>query len=125
MKVGKLTYMPLIQGIYFFITLVWPVIDIESFMKVTGPKTDVWLVKTVSVLLLPYSIICLWAGFNFKRISKLIIVTMVLTCLGLAFVEFYYYFNGTIKWVYAADAVLQLMFSIWWISIGLKKIRNY
>ena len=124
MKVVKLTYMPLIQGIYFFITLAWPVIDIESFMKVTGLKTDIWLVKTVSVLLLPYSIICFWAGLNFQRISKLIIATMVLTCLGLAFVEFYYYFNGTIKWVYATDGVLQILFSIWWINLGLKKFQN-
>src|SRR5687768_15295175 len=41
-----------LQTIYFLITAIWPLADIESFMKVTGPKTDIWLVKTVAVLLL-------------------------------------------------------------------------
>lgn len=111
----KIAYIPLIQGIYFFITLVWPVIHIESFMWVTGWKTDIWLVKTVSALLLPYSLICFWIAFNQKSISSLIILTMLTTGLGLATVEIYYYLNGTIRWVYFVDALLQLVFIIWWL----------
>jgi len=37
------------QGL-FFITGVWPLVQIRSFLRVTGPKTDLWLVKTVGVL---------------------------------------------------------------------------
>jgi hypothetical protein len=40
----------LIQAVYFLITGIWPLLHIESFMKVTGPKRDLWLVKTVGVL---------------------------------------------------------------------------
>lgn len=113
--------MPLIQGIYFFITLIWPVIHIESFMWVTGWKADIWLVKTVSALLLPYALICFWIAFKRQLISLLIILTMIVTGLGLATVEIYYYLNGSIRWVYFVDALLQMIFLIWWI-IQCKKL---
>jgi len=31
---------------------IWSLVSIGSFQKVTGPKTDVWLVKTVGVLVI-------------------------------------------------------------------------
>lgn len=110
----KIAYMPLIQGIYFFITLIWPIIHIESFMWLTGWKTDIWLVKTVSALLLPYTIICFWIALDRKLISSLTILVMTITGLSLATVEIYYYLNGTIRWVYFVDALLQLIFIVWW-----------
>jgi len=36
-----------LQGLYWLVTGLWGLIDVHSFMKVTGPKTDIWLVKTV------------------------------------------------------------------------------
>lgn len=120
-EIRKIAYMPLIQGIYFFITLIWPVIHIESFMWVTGWKADIWLVKTVSALLLPYALICFWIAFKRQLISLLIILTMIVTGLGLATVEIYYYLNGSIRWVYFVDALLQMIFLIWWI-IQCKKL---
>ena len=45
------TNVALIQGLYFLVSGVWPIIHIASFLKITGPKTDLWLVKTVGVLL--------------------------------------------------------------------------
>lgn len=122
---NKFLYVPFIQGIYFLATLVWPVIDMESFMAVTGPKVDIWLVKTVSALLLPYTLICFWTAFGGK-INFIVILTMVLVCWGLAFVELYYYFNKVIRWVYGADALLQILFSYWWIRTWTKiKNRDY
>jgi hypothetical protein len=40
----------LIQGTYFFMTGVWPLVSIDTFQRVTGPKVDLWLVNTVGVL---------------------------------------------------------------------------
>ena len=45
-----------VQTLYYFITGIWPVADITSFMEVTGSKTDIWLVKTVAVLLFAISV---------------------------------------------------------------------
>src|SRR4051812_49609509 len=48
-----------VQGLYYLVTGVWPLVSIETFQMVTGPKTDHlvtgretdhWLVMTVGVL---------------------------------------------------------------------------
>jgi hypothetical protein len=41
----------LIQGFYFLLTGIWPLVDRRSFEKVTGPKTDFWLVQTLGALI--------------------------------------------------------------------------
>src|SRR4051794_1433294 len=51
MKASKRTRPALaVQGIYYLATGLWGLLHLRSFMRVTGPKTDTWLVKTVSVL---------------------------------------------------------------------------
>jgi hypothetical protein len=47
---GSQRILLLAQGGYYAVTGVWPLIHIDSFQKVTGPKTDLWLVKTVGAL---------------------------------------------------------------------------
>lgn len=41
----------ILQGAYFVLTGLWPIVHFPSFEKVTGPKTDDWLVKTVGALI--------------------------------------------------------------------------
>src|SRR5947208_2053294 len=47
---SALGWIALIQAVYFLFTGLWPILHIRSFMKVTGPKQDLWLVRTVGVL---------------------------------------------------------------------------
>jgi hypothetical protein len=39
-----------LQGWYFLVTGVWPLVDRRSFEAITGPKVDFWLARTVGVL---------------------------------------------------------------------------
>jgi protein-S-isoprenylcysteine O-methyltransferase Ste14 len=39
-----------VQAVYYLITGIWPLLSIKTFEKLTGPKTDKWLVKTVGVV---------------------------------------------------------------------------
>ena len=41
---------PLVQGSYYLLTGLWPVVHLRSFEAVTGPKVDKWLVKTFGAL---------------------------------------------------------------------------
>jgi hypothetical protein len=41
----------LTQGAYYLVSGAWSVVHIDSFQKVTGRKTDLWLVKSVGLLL--------------------------------------------------------------------------
>ena len=56
-----LTGLTWLQGIYYTLTGIWPILSIQSFQMVTGPKTDHlvtgresdhWLVMTVAVLII-------------------------------------------------------------------------
>ena len=38
------------QAAYFLVTGIWPLLHIRSFERITGPKVDRWLVKTVGAL---------------------------------------------------------------------------
>src|SRR5437764_10255635 len=91
-----------VQGVYTLLTALWGIIDIESFMWVTGPKADIWLVKTVAVLLLP--IVSVFFSALFLKMPPLpVILVGIITTTGLVFIDFYYTFNHTIRWVYALD----------------------
>ena len=119
----KVKPIPLIQGLFYLLTAVWPLIHLESFLWVTGDKTDLWLVKTVAVLLIPYSFLFLWFACNDIQI-QIVHMVAVACCVLLAFIEIYYYANGTIKWVYLADAVLELVFACWWVYDWNRRIKG-
>jgi hypothetical protein len=38
------------QGLYYVVTGLWPFFHLRSFLAVTGPKRDIWLVRTVGAL---------------------------------------------------------------------------
>ena len=94
----------MVQGIYYLATGIWPIISISTFMAVTGPKTDVWLVKMVGLLTcsIGVTILC-----SLKSIS----VTTLILAVGAAFsylaIDVYYFVNGTVSKVYLADAAVE------------------
>jgi hypothetical protein len=75
-----------IQTLYYFITAAWALVDIKSFMEITGPKTDIRLVKTVSVLLLAISL-CFLANLFVKTNPWPVIILAVGCCIFLAFID--------------------------------------
>src|SRR4051812_7497179 len=40
-----------VQGSYYLAAGLWPLLNMRSFERVTGPKLERWLVKTVGLLL--------------------------------------------------------------------------
>jgi hypothetical protein len=40
-----------VHGAYFVLTGLWPLVHMQSFLAVTGPKTDIWLVKFFGALI--------------------------------------------------------------------------
>lgn len=108
------------QGSYTLITALWALIDIRSFMLVTGPKTDIWLVKTVAILLLPIGT-CILLGIFLKQDQWIVLLIASMTALGLVAIDFYYTINGTISIIYQLDGFLELLFFIGWLIIFLRE----
>ncbi len=89
----------------------WGLLHIESFMRVTGPKEDIWLVKTVSVLIIAISLVFLMAGYR-KKVSLEVITLAIISALGFIGIEIYYTAIGRIWDIYLLDALAQFMLII-------------
>ena len=108
-----------IQGGYTLLTALWGLIDIDSFMLVTGRKTDIWLVKTVSVVLVAIAV-CLFSAIGYKEILLPIILLGATASLGLAIIDFHYALNDSISNIYMLDGVAEVVFFILWIYLLLR-----
>ena len=106
-------YALLVQGMYVLLTAVWALVDIQSFMVITGPKTDVWLVRTVAVLLICISLFFLLSSK--KSEEPRVTLTALVFSFGLAYIDFYYTLTNTIRWVYALDGIVESMFGLLWL----------
>lgn len=104
----------LVQGIYFLVTGIWPIVSMSTFLKVTGPKTDLWLVKTVGLILAVIGGVLIHAQIN-AEVNSAIINLAVGSALSLAIVEFIYVTKRVISPIYLGDAIIELILIIWWV----------
>lgn len=105
------------QLIYYHLTALWPFVHIKSFMAVTGPKTDIWLVKTISVLLLAIANTLTVAVYLENAESAMAICLSVSCCIGLIAIDIFYVVKRVISKVYLLDALAELMILIAWVSL--------
>jgi hypothetical protein len=112
-----------IQGMYFLMTGLWPLISIETFQLVTGRKTDHlvtgresdhWLVNTVGVLVIAIGATLLFAAYR-GRFSPEIVILGVMAAVGLIGIDVFYVARGTISPVYLVDAVLEVAVTTGWL----------
>jgi hypothetical protein len=108
------------QGTYFFLTGIWPLIDINSFMTVSCPKTDIWLVKAMGAILLCEGICFLLSGMTNDDGFPMRVLALI-SALALALIDCYYVATGTICNIYLADAALEFLFVICWIFAIFKR----
>jgi len=110
----------LAQGALYIATGLWPLFDIDSFQAVTGPKTDLWLVRTVGVLVTVIGIV-LVASARRRKIGAEIALLAVGSALGLAGIDIVYVLSRTISAVYLADAVVEIGFAAAWAAAWPRK----
>ena len=106
-------WLALAQGAYFALTGLWPLVSIRTFMAVTGPKTDIWLVKTVGVVVLAIGAVLLMAGAR-SAVTPEIYLLAVASAAGLAAIDVYYVAKGTIDRMYLADATAEVVLIVLW-----------
>lgn len=111
----------LIQGVFYLVTGLWPLIDIDSFQLVTGPKTDLWLVRTVGVLVAVIGLVLLSASLR-RRVTAEIAMLDVGSALGLAAIDLIYALSGRISAIYLADAAVEILLAALWL-IGRARAR--
>lgn len=105
----------LIQSVYYTVTGIWPLIEIRSFQAITGPKTDLWLVKTVGIAVAAIGAAIGVAGRR-GAITPETVQLATSAALGLAAVESSYALRGRISKVYLVDALVNVLFTFAWIA---------
>jgi hypothetical protein len=109
-----------VQALYFVPFSVWGLLHIRSFMWVTGKKQDVWLVKTVCLLLISVGSMIGQAGRK-NRVTPEIAGLGISSSMSLAIIDVWYVAKGRIRWVYLLDAVGNAGLIAGWIAAWRSK----
>lgn len=111
---GYITAHPVLpQGAYYLLTGVWPFLSIGTFLAVTGPKTDLWLVWTVGALIAVVGAVLFLAGVR-RRLSLEIAVLAVGCACALMLVEATFVVERVISPVYLLDATAEAALLALW-----------
>jgi hypothetical protein len=110
------------QGAYYFVTGMWPIVNMHSFKLVTGAKTDNlptgleadhWLVTTVSVLITAIAITLLASAWR-KTQTLEIGVLAISGVIGLTIIDVVYTARRVILPMYLVDAVIEIPLILAW-----------
>lgn len=104
-----------VQGVYFTVTGVWPLLSLPTFEAVSGPKMDDWLVHTVAILITVIGLALLAAAWT-NDTGAAVRVIAIGSATGLAFIDFYYALRGVIWPIYMLDGVGELALILFWIA---------
>ncbi len=80
---------------------------------ITGPKTDLWLVKTIGLILAVIGVVLIYAEAT-ATINTPVILLAIGSAFSLALVEVIYVIKRVISPIYLADAVAELILIAWW-----------
>lgn len=105
--------MAVVQSVVYVSTGLWPLVHIDSFLLVTGPKYDLWLVQTVGVLVALIGGALAAAAWN-RRITPEIALLGAGVAVALAVIDVVFVVRDVIASVYLADAAMELLFAAGW-----------
>jgi hypothetical protein len=122
------------QGLYFLITGAWPIVSVQSFQLVTGPKSDHliadsptdadhWMLFTISALIIAISIALVAAAWR-RRLPLEICLLGIASAAALLIIDVVFVARGTIRPIYLADAAIELAIIAGWLWILLTGRRG-
>jgi hypothetical protein len=112
-RTHRLRTVAYVQGTYFLFTGVWPLVHIDSFQAVTGPKFDLWLVYTVGAVVAVIGLTLLMAAAN-RRVTTEVMVLAIGSALALATIDVVFVARGVISGIYLADAAAEVVLAAGW-----------
>jgi hypothetical protein len=112
----------LAQGVYYVITGAWPLVSMGTFERLTGRKSDRWLVKTVGLLMVVIGAVLARPAPGTQRDHSVSVtpaddrrVLGAGSAASLAAIDVYYTMARRISPIYLLDAVLEVGFLTAWL----------
>lgn len=118
-----------LQGAYYAVFGVWPLVNFDTFLMVTGKKgkydnlgtglkADHWLVYTVALLIVAIAIPLLMAAVRKTRSAE--VAALAIASAGaLMAVDIIYTQRKVIEPIYLLDAAIELAFVLAWVGLML------
>ena len=110
------------QGGYYLATGLWPILHLRSFEKLTGPKPEGWLTKTLGGVIAAVGATFVLAAQR-KHVSLEMRVLGFTSALAFAVSDTLYPMKGRIAKTYLADALPQLMLAAGWLAASRRRSR--
>src|SRR5690348_7819815 len=96
----------LTQAVFYVLTGLWAIVSIGTFQKVTGPKTDLWLVKTVGALVSVVGAV-LGSAAGRRRVEIEMVTLACGSAASLTAVDLVYVARRRISPIYLLDALAE------------------
>ncbi|MBB6611710.1 hypothetical protein H7F15_11730 [Pontibacter sp. Tf4] len=120
----KVYVVSIVQGLYWFVTGIWPFLHLKSFVWVTGPKQDYWLLYTVAVLITVIGAVLLAAGLR-RQVTAEIKWLGIGGAAGLAGIDLFYALSDLISDIYLLDAAGEAILILLWLWAGTKGMARF
>jgi hypothetical protein len=116
-------YVLMAQGIYYLATGIWPLVSTDTFQMVTGPKTDLWLVDTVGVLISVIALVLLAAVWRRRATGEVVLLALG-SALALIGIDVVFVVQKVIAPIYLLDAAAEGVLVIAWIAALIAEART-
>jgi len=107
----------MLQGFYYALGGLWPLISLASFEQVTGNKRDEWLVRTVAGILVVVAVVLLRDALWRKHVSSSLRMVAGGVALVMGLVAISSGLSGRISWLYVPDGLIHLAFAFGWLAL--------
>lgn len=106
------------QTVFYALTGLWPLVHMPSFLSVTGPKTDLWLVGLVAALI---SVVAATLTYSMMRgrIDPAVVLLAVGSACVLLLTDVICVAQGIISTIYLVDAAIEALILVGW-AIALR-----
>jgi hypothetical protein len=115
-------YVAGVQSLFYLVTGIWPFVSMRTFLRVTGPKTDLWLARTVGALVSVIGAVLALAGAHGQR-SPEVPLLAVGSAAALTGIDVYYVAKRRISPIYLLDAVGEMALIFGWLLTFKKQSR--
>lgn len=95
----------LLQGAYYLVSGLWPIVSLGTFQRITGPKTDGWLVRMVGLLAAVIGAVLAGRAARGERPDMALAVG---SAAAFSVIDVVYAGRGLISPIYLADAAVEV-----------------
>jgi len=105
-----------VQGGYYLLRGLGPLVSLASFESVTGPRADFWLVSTLGLLVTLVGTTLLMAAWRQRAATELALLAAGST-VALTAIDVLHILGQTIAPVYVLDAAVELVLLAGWVRL--------